>query len=86
MRAIKEAGLVIPDDLSVISIDDIETSQYLSPMLTTVHVPMEEMGTVAAKILIDRINGGHTLPMQIKLPFYLAKRESCAPPRKIAVM
>ncbi|RGD91067.1 LacI family transcriptional regulator [Clostridiaceae bacterium AM27-36LB] len=52
-------------------------------MLTTVHVPMTEMETIAAKILIDRINGGHTLPMQIKLPFYLAKRESCAPPRKL---
>lgn len=86
LRAVRDFGLRVPEDISVISIDDIETSQYLSPMLTTVHVPMEEMGTVAAKILIDRINGGHTLPMQIKLPFYLAKRDSCAPPRKIAVM
>ena len=44
MRAIKEAGLSIPDDLSVISIDDIDTAQYLSPMLTTIHIPVEEMG------------------------------------------
>lgn len=81
LRAIKDFGMKVPDDLSVISIDDINTAQYLSPMLTTIHVPMEEMGRLAAKILIDRINGGHILPMQIKLPFYLAKRESCAKPR-----
>lgn len=78
LRAIRDFGLRVPDDLSVISIDDIETAQFLSPMLTTVHVPMEEMGNLAAKLLIDRINGGHSLPLQIKLPFYLAKRESCA--------
>ena len=46
MRAIKEAGLVIPDDLSVISIDDIDTAQYLSPMLTTIHIPVESMTAV----------------------------------------
>lgn len=81
LRAVHDFGLKVPNDMSVISIDDIDTSQYLSPMLTTIHVPMEEMGSLAAKILIDRINGGHTLPMQIKLPFYLARRESCAKPR-----
>lgn len=79
MRAIKEAGLAIPDDLSVISIDDIDTAQYLSPMLTTIHIPVEEMGQMTAKILIDRIEEGHKLPIKINLPFYLANRESCAP-------
>ncbi len=82
LRAVHDSNLRVPEDISVISIDDISTSQYLSPMLTTIHVPMEEMGTFAAKILIDRINKGHTLPIQVKLPFHLARRESCAPPRK----
>lgn len=81
MRAIRDKGLRIPKDISVISIDDIDTAQYLSPMLTTIHVPIEEMGQMTAKILIDRITGGHTLPMKIFLPFYLCQRESCAPPR-----
>ena len=40
-------GLKVPDDLSVISIDDIETVSYLSPMLTTVRIPIEEMGAMA---------------------------------------
>ena len=82
LRAIKDFGLEVPKDISVISIDDIDTAQYLSPMLTTVHIPVEEMGKTAAKTLIDRIQGGHTLPMKINLPCYLAKRESCAPPNK----
>ncbi len=82
IRAIKDLGLKIPKDISIISIDDIDTAQYLSPMLTTVHIPVEEMGKTAAKILIDRIHGGHTLPMKINLPCHLAKRESCTSPKK----
>lgn len=82
IRAIKDRALKIPRDISVISIDDIDTAQYLSPMLTTVHVPVEAMGSMAAKTLIDRINGGHTLPMKINLPCHLAQRESCAKPRE----
>lgn len=82
MHAIQESGLKIPQDISVIGIDDIDTAQYLSPMLTTIHVPLDEMGQMAAKILIDRIQGGHHIPMKILMPFYPAVRESCAPPRR----
>lgn len=82
MRALKEAGLSVPDDVSLISIDDIDTAQYLNPMLTTVHIPVEEMGQMTAKILIDRIEGGHRLPVKMELPFYIAVRDSCAPPRR----
>lgn len=80
MRACQEAGLSIPGDVSIISIDDIDTAQYLNPMLTTVHIPVEEMGQMTAKILIDRIEGGHRLPVKMDLPFYLAVRDSCGPP------
>lgn len=78
MRAIQESGLSIPKDISIISIDDIDTAQYLSPMLTTIHIPVEEMGQMTAKILIDRIENGHKLPIKINLPYYIANRESCA--------
>ena len=83
MRALQESGRTIPKDASVISIDDIETAQYLTPMLTTVHIPVEEMGQMTAKILIDRIEGGHHLPLRMNLPFYIAARDSCAPPKLI---
>ncbi|MHB8128121.1 MAG: LacI family DNA-binding transcriptional regulator [Mobilitalea sp.] len=77
MKAIKELGYNIPNDISIISIDDIDTAQYVSPMLTTVHVPMEELGKMTAKILIDRIENGKSLPVKIELPFNITIRESC---------
>ena len=78
IHALKEKNFRIPEDISVISVDDIDTAQYLSPMLTTVHIPLEDLGKITAKTLIDRINGGHRLPMRITLPFYIAKRDSCS--------
>ena len=77
IRAITEAGYQIPSDIAVISMDDIDIAQYVSPMLTTMHIPIEEMGKMTAKILIDRINNGHTLPLKMSLPYYMARRESC---------
>ncbi len=77
IKAVKELGYKIPEDIAVISIDDIEIAQYVSPMLTTAHIPTDEMGNMTAKTLIDRIKGGHTLPMEINLPFTIINRESC---------
>lgn len=81
MKAAGELGRRIPEELSVIGIDDIETCQYTTPMLTTIHIPMEELGIMTAKILIDRIETGKRIPMRVELPFRLIKRGSCmAPP------
>ena len=81
MRAFQESGLSIPKDISVIGVDDIETSKYLAPPLTTIQIPIEEMGKLAAKLLVDRIHGGHRIPVKLLLPFQLKVRESCAKPR-----
>lgn len=78
IKGIKETGYLVPSEISVISIDDIDIAQYVSPMLTTMHVPTAELGRMAAKILIDRIHGGHSLPMKVALPYHMVKRESCA--------
>ncbi|WMJ86619.1 LacI family DNA-binding transcriptional regulator [Anaerocolumna sp. MB42-C2] len=78
MKAIKEKGFTIPGNISLISIDDIDTAQYMSPMLTTIRVPMEELGKMTAKILIDRIENGKTLPIKVELPFTIITRESCS--------
>lgn len=80
LRALQEKGLKIPGDVSLISIDDIDVVQYITPLLTTIRIPIEELGKMAAKILIDRIEGGHRLPMKILLPFSLVWRETCAEP------
>lgn len=80
MRAFKERGLRIPEDMSVIGVDDIETGQYLTPMLTSIHIPLEDLGKCAAQVLIDRLKGGHSIPIKTILPFYIAKRDSCSAP------
>ncbi|WHH56853.1 substrate-binding domain-containing protein [Petroclostridium sp. X23] len=77
MKAIHEEGLRIPEDIAVMGLDDIDIAAYLRPGLTTIHVPKEELGKFAVKMLIDRIENGHDLPVRVDLPFELVVRESC---------
>ena len=60
----------------------METVRYLDPMLTTVAIPVDEMGKIAGKLLIDRIEGGHKIPVKAILPYQLIVRESCGPAKK----
>ncbi len=77
MSATYALGLSIPEDLSIISIDNIEMAQFTIPPLTTVHVPKEELGQFAVKTLIDRIEGGHEMALRIDLPYTLIERKTC---------
>ena len=56
IRALREANLRVPDDVSVVGFDDIQNAAYQNPGLTTVRQPLREMGRVAAEILLRRIN------------------------------
>lgn len=80
VKAFHEQGIVIPKEISIISIDNTEICQFTTPMLSSIHIPKEELGKMAVKILIDRIEGGHRLPMKLEIPFNLVTRESCAQP------
>lgn len=64
---------------SIISSDDIEDAQYSKPMLTTVHLPKEEMGKFALFLLLDRMHGGHRGAVRVELEGKLMIRESCTP-------
>jgi len=55
IRAISEAGLKIPGDVSVVGFDDILSAAYCTPSLTTVRQPLNEMGKTGARILLERI-------------------------------
>lgn len=55
IRCIKECGLKVPEDISVISIDDIIISRYTDPMLTTVKIDKIQMGRIAMDLLIKKI-------------------------------
>jgi len=55
IRALKDVGLRVPEDVSVVGFDDIQSAAYSTPSLTTVRQPLLEMGQRGAKILLDRI-------------------------------
>ncbi|MFI3213473.1 MAG: LacI family DNA-binding transcriptional regulator [Eubacteriales bacterium] len=76
LQGIKDVGLKSPEDISVISVDNIEKIGYLSPLLTTINIPTEEMAKLAIKFLSNRIEQGHHLPITVLVPFNLVKRES----------
>jgi DNA-binding LacI/PurR family transcriptional regulator len=78
LKALREAKVAVPSQVSVIGFDNIESSAYLSPSLTTIDVPKAELGRYATKILLDRILDKRTYPLQVTLPFTLIERESTA--------
>ena len=82
MNAAIDAGLHLPDDLSVVGFDDIPAAAWVSPRLTTVHQPIREKGRLAALRLIDAIGSGEGhAPSREILPTRLAVRGSTARPR-----
>jgi sulfate transport system ATP-binding protein/LacI family transcriptional regulator/LacI family repressor for deo operon, udp, cdd, tsx, nupC, and nupG len=64
---------------SIIGSDDIDASRYTIPMLTTVHVPKEEMARSCVKVLLDRICSGHQEIVKVVYGNKLMVRQSCAP-------
>lgn len=76
LRALQEANLHVPNDVAIISFDDIEAAKFASTPLTTIRVHTREMGSTGVKLLLDRLNG-RELPMTITLPTELVIRESC---------
>ncbi|MCC8045288.1 MAG: LacI family transcriptional regulator [Clostridiales bacterium] len=62
---------------ALISIDDIREAAEVTPPLTTVHVPYEDMGKTAVKVLLDRMKKGHAEHVRVEFPSRLVIRESC---------
>ena len=75
IRAIREKGLRIPDDIAIVGFDDIELSEYLG--LTTIHQPMFEMGTLAANRLTSKISGTNSRGLKKVFSTKLIIRETC---------
>lgn len=76
LKALKEEGIRVPEDISIIGIDDISMSGFSSPSLTTVGIPKEQLGKKAARLLVDRIRHGNDLPISMLVPFKMVKRDS----------
>jgi LacI family transcriptional regulator len=83
IRALKDAGLSTPGDVSVVGFDDIQSAAYSTPSLTTVRQPLLEMGKRGAQVLLERIaNREKEFPSEIVMAPELIVRESTGPAPK----
>ncbi|QXG76039.1 LacI family DNA-binding transcriptional regulator [Modestobacter sp. L9-4] len=82
MEAARQAGLSVPDDLSVVGFDDLPMARWSSPPLTTVRQPLADMGRMAGRMLHDLINGEVLGSQRMELATHLVTRASTAPPRR----
>jgi len=78
IRAFQEAGLRVPEDVSVLGFDDIQIAQHNSPSLTTVRQPLQEMGETAARILLNRIDEREAYVSEVRIEPELVVRNSTA--------
>jgi len=83
IRAFEEAGLRVPEDISVVGFDDIALAAFSIPALTTVRQPLMKMGRIAAQTLLDRIEGRAAFIPEIAVEPDLIIRNSTAPPRSL---
>lgn len=78
-ECLRDMGLRIPDDVSLVGFDDFDLANYLDPPITVVDRPMEEMGRVAGQLLLGRISGALQGPPQlVVLPTRLLIRRSAS--------
>jgi len=75
MKALYEAGKRVPDDISIIGLNDIPTAKYTLPPLTSVKIYSEFMGECAVDLLLEQISG-RRIPKKLVIPTKIIRRES----------
>ncbi|WP_078901198.1 LacI family DNA-binding transcriptional regulator [Actinacidiphila yeochonensis] len=86
-QALEEAGVRVPRDISLVGYDDVPVAHEMRPRLTTVHVPLEEMGRAAVRIAVgqdDKDDWRETVGRAVRLGTHIVVRDSVAPPRRAA--
>ncbi len=83
IQALVRAGLRVPEDVSVIGADDIPMAHLMTPTLTTVHMPRQELGTMAFNLVNRMLNGEAPDGLEVLLDTQLVLRASTAAPRII---
>jgi len=79
IRVLMDHGIRVPQDVSVVGFDDIQGAAYHNPSLTTIHQPLQQMGVVAARILLQRIRGQASFPDAVPiLPELVVRESTCA--------
>jgi LacI family transcriptional regulator len=78
-EAVRQRGLRVPDDVSVVGFDDLPEARWASPPLTTVRQPLAEMGVVAARTVLALAQGQDLDSRRVELATELVTRVSTAP-------
>ena len=79
IRALHEAGLHVPADVSILGFDDIQSAAFQVPSLSTIRQPLQKMGSTAVQMLLKKLAGEPT-PEIVQVDPVLVVRESTAPP------
>ncbi|GAC1415496.1 MAG: substrate-binding domain-containing protein [Acidobacteriaceae bacterium] len=85
IRALREVGLRVPQDVSIVGFDDVQSAAFQNPPLTTVRQPLRTMGTLAAEAILSQIRsaGDHTGSRQLVVdPELIVRDSTCPPPPK----
>ncbi len=78
--ALRRAGLRVPEDISLVSFDDVKLASAVYPSLTTVAEPISEMAQLSVRLLLNRMVNHDAPYTRVLLSTRLIERESCAPP------
>ena len=81
LRALREHGRSVPEDVSVVGVDDLPETPYFSPPLTTVRQDFSELGRHSLRIVLGQIDSGVPSTERLVIPPTLVERQSVAPPR-----
>jgi LacI family transcriptional regulator len=82
MCAIREAGLRVPEDISVVGVDDLDIAQFQNPRLTTIRQSMTELAVLGLQLLFDLLDGKEPKQTNIVMEPVLVVRQSTSPPSR----
>jgi LacI family transcriptional regulator len=80
LLGLREAGIAVPEQMSLVGFDDMPFGALLTPPLTAVRQPVEQLGRSGFQLLLQLLNG-ETPPPLTRLPVSLIRRQSVGPPR-----
>ena len=83
IRAIADAGLKVPQNVSVIGFDDLHLALFATPSITTIRQPLRQMGETAARVLLDRLRSDRRHAAEIAVEPELIVRESTGPAKPL---
>ena len=78
MMGVQKAGYRVPADVSVMGMDDLPQAAFQSPPLTTMHIPMREIGAASLELLLHDLGGLRLPPRRVELACHLVERQSTA--------